>query len=368
MGSTARASRIMRFEIFLLHSCLMVGAVFSATIVKRSVKSVNDQVRENPTDLFKLKNVKDAIEKNLNDGKAALGMIAQTIENNIEDIIGLSEYITDENSNQIKNALARAKDVQKQVAVIRLEMSDLAEQTIKKCKAVITKVTQIGKGEKTLEEKGRSLLRSMNSLLRTSERKLKETKVEIEKLSSKMSDITAGLAVFQAAIKAAIKGEENLESATAWDTAEETITTTINQVTKVYEIAEDDEESTTTKIMKSVQGIVPSILKITSSIRNAVSRSGVVSNLENVLAEVMKAKLIVDKQDKDIEKDRELILEWKNVTGSIRDEWGRTDEEFMEEMEDAIVDDWEEIVENFEKLMSAAQNFINHVKNVTEKK
>merc|ERR1712168_638634 len=248
MGSTARASRIMRFEIFLLHSCLMVGAVFSATIVKRSVKSVNDQVRENPTDLFKLKNIKDAIMKNLNDGKAALGKIAATIEKNIDEIISLSTYITDDDEKKIQNALAQAKDVQKLVTVIRLEMLDLAEQTIKKSKAVITKVTQIGTGEKTLEERGRSLLRSMNSLLKTSERKLKETKDEIEKLNNKMSNITSGLLVIKAKIKAAIEGETSLNSARSWNLTQESLETTLKHVTNVIDIAEDEKASTTAKV------------------------------------------------------------------------------------------------------------------------
>jgi len=368
MGSTARASRIMRFEIFLLHSCLMVGAVFSATIVKRSVKSVNDQVRENPTDLFKLKNIKDAIMKNLNDGKAALGKIAATIEKNIDEIISLSTYITDDDEKKIQNALAQAKDVQKLVTVIRLEMLDLAEQTIKKSKAVITKVTQIGTGEKTLEERGRSLLRSMNSLLKTSERKLKETKDEIEKLNNKMSNITSGLLVIKAKIKAAIEGETSLNSARSWNLTQESLETTLKHVTNVIDITEDEKASTTAKVMKSISGIIPDILKIGISITKAVSKADVVSDLEKISDDVLLALAIVEVQNEGMKKDMELIVEWKNVVGSIRDEWGRTEEEFMDAMEEAIVDDWEEIVENFEELKSAAQNYINHVKNVTEKK
>jgi len=340
---------------------------FTASITKREVSNAKPSAKE----VLAMDGAVKNLQQKLKNAKSDLEEVAEKMERNIQSIVEMSEYITANEQDEIKNALVQANNVDDRMKKLRTDLAQLAKTTVSQTTRIITKMQDISSGKSTFDDRGRSLFRSMRALLVTSERRLTEAEVEIEKLTNEINQVSAGLLIFQAMVKGAINKESQLSSTQIKDDVLSNINSLVGNGLKIGAAwaAPAKKKSQTEKILATVQGLIPAVTKITNTIFDAVNRQDVLPKLEATLEDVTRVVGIVEKQSDDIQIDRQIVTKWKGIVQDIRDEWDVAGEQdFIDEIE-SVMDsesDIMEVIEGYVNLKTVAQEYIDHIKTVCD--
>ena len=185
------------FLLKLLGIFLLTGAVVeSASIWKRSVKST-------PTEVVKgMQEVNANLKKRLTLANNKMAEISNTLKENLDEVIQITEYIDENQQDQIKTTLATLDDLTKRMNYLRGQLYTLAEGTVRKVKQLIRFLKKFRDGGK-LGKDYKTCLTLMKQLLSRSENVLVDAEKEIEQISMEMSITKANIVVFQGFVKQA---------------------------------------------------------------------------------------------------------------------------------------------------------------------
>jgi hypothetical protein len=254
----------------------------------------------------------------------------------------------------------------------RTDLSSLAKTTVHKCERIVKKFEETVAGKRTLDRGMRSILRDMKVLLGFSETKLTQAKEIIGKLREKINMVMASLRVFKGLVKAAKEKDELIRSGAT----QEATVDIINGITKDIENGVDGYKNARSgdETMSVVSSILGGVSRLTVGIMKAVNRPDVGPKLNSALRSVNSAIFIVETQKKNMAKDIELIIVWKDAVeivklevfgGDLSEKSGDEEQFFFEEVQGIIEDgDTQDIYKSFNDLRDAAQKYLNHVKRV----
>merc|ERR1712025_387474 len=217
----------------------------------------------------------------------------------------------------------------------------------------------------------RSILRDMRSLLLFSERKLTEAKDTISTLREKINNVMATLRVFKGLVKVAQKKVDILNNNQALNDTQDIVSGLLKDIQTG--IDGYPAKGTASGYMSFATKVVSGITRFSTSLARVLNRPNVGPMLTKALTKVNEAIEIVTKQKDAMEKEVELIINWRDAVDQVKNDvfqgdlkGGKQEDQFLfDEIEDIIEGgDVEEIYEAFRELKGAASNYLSHVKRV----
>ena len=253
----------------------------------------------------------------------------------------------------------------------RTELSGLAKQTVSKTVRIKRKLKETVEKKRGLNSGMRSMLRDMRNLLLFSERKLKEAKDTISTLREKINKVMATLRVFKGLVEVAKKRDDILKTGRALNDTQTMvggILETLQEGIDGYPAA-----GTTSEYMSFATKIVSGITRFGTGLARILNRPNVGPMLTKALSQVNEAIEIVTKQKDAMEKEVELIINWRDAVDQVKNDvfqgnlkgGKEEDQALFEEIQGIIEDgDVEEIYAAFNDLEYAASTYLSQVKTV----
>lgn len=344
--------------LFKLFGFVILAGIYveSASIGKRSAEEF---------DVFEVfdgvKDVKVMLEKRFNETNTAVVQIAKTLEKKYEEVLGLTDTFKDQQTT-ITNTLATLYDMTKRMTILRVKLYALAGATIRNSDRLIRKLNKFKEGTK-LGIEYKSILGTVRRLLSTADRMLTDAEKEIEKISGEMSKTQANIVVFQGIVQQAMREAERRERERYTNSTNEIIMESGDIVKDIVGsvtngVWNSSAKSTPGDIISDVMKTLPRIIKLGTLINKVVSEEDMTEKFNEILLDLNEVVAKLKVESGNIEKERKLVVEWKNIVQIIRADW-------IDELDDIEVnievDDIVDIITDFEILKGAAQNYINHL-------
>merc|ERR1719300_583134 len=206
------------------------------------------------------------------------------------------------------------------------------------------------------------MLRSMRSLLKTSERKLNEAKENIDKLRVKVNKILATLQVLKGFVEEVKEREEGLNGSKTAEGVTAILEGVANDVADGIEEADGTAATTVTRVFSGISKFVVGLVKV-------LERPDVTGMLSSALENIQSAIEIIKKQKDNMEKEVALIIQWRDAIDTVKQDVFSGDldgdeQDLVDEIEDIISDDRDvnEIYDAFGELKNAASAYLTQVK------
>jgi hypothetical protein len=288
--------------------------------------------------------------------------VAKSLKDNLDKVIYLTSEVDQNQQKTITDTMATLLDLTKRMNYYRSILYNLAEGTIRKTNSLIKHLKKYKDSGQT-GGKYKVVLTVMKQLLSRSETTLTDAEVEIEKISMEMSKTEANILVFQATIKAAkLAYEEGKRNSNS--TAQ--ILTPISGIVK--DIADDMTDGKWNTGVKSawadfgssILTALPKFINLGSVIDQVVNTPDLTKEFDSITNQLSGVLDKIEKESKNIEKERELVKAWKTEVVNIRKDYFDDDELEPEWLEPDLIDD---TVLDFEKLKEKAQAYMDHIDN-----
>lgn len=286
--------------------------------------------------------------------------VAKSLKDNLDKVIYLTTEVDQNQQKTIADTMATLLDLTKRMNYYRSILYTLAEGTIRKTNSLIKHLKKY-KDSGQIGSKYKVVLTVMKQLLSRSETTLTDAEVEIEKISMEMSKTEANILVFQATIKAAKLAYLKVQSQA---------NTTAQIVAPISEIAETitrdltdgkwntDVKSSWADFGSSILKSLPKVINLGSVIAQVVNTPDLTKDFDKIVNQLTGVLGKIEKESKNIEKERELVKAWKTEVVNIRKDYFDDDDLQPEWLEPDLIDD---TVEDFEKLKEKAQAYMDHI-------
>merc|ERR1712200_42012 len=279
--------------------------------------------------------------------------LSDKLEKEVKRLVKLSAYINATPAQKITDALAEAKNINSLMNDQRVELAGLAKTTITQTTRIVDKIKDIVAKDREFDSGTNSMLRSMKSLLKTSERKLDLAKKNIGKLREKVNTILATLESLKGLVEAVKDQEAAIQSAATAKDVGKIIEGLAKDTTET--ILKGTENKASSKNTASiVQSAFSGIARFAVSLVKFLQKPDVAGDLEDAVTEIGKAIDIINKQKKNMDDELTIIIQWRDAVEKVKNDvfdadLDASEEDLIENIKDIISDprDVSEIYEAF---------------------
>jgi len=343
---------------------LLTGAVVEgASIWKRSASAT-------PNEIFGgMKEFSANIKKRLARADNQMADIANTLKENLKEVISITEYIDENQQDQIKTTLATLEDLTKRMNFLRAQLFTLAEGTVRKVNQLIRFLTKFRDGGE-LGKDYKTCLVLMKQLLQRSLNVLEKAEIEIEQISKEMSITQANIVVFQGFVKQAKRKAEQAAVIGQGNSTKQITAKSVDIAKNVLESLSDGKYNTGANsswadLAHGILKSLPSVVQLSSVITQYQKLPDLGAKFDDILEDI---EVVVEKvklESGNIEKERALVFKWKTAVIEVRQSWvEESDDLEVENLDEGLV---EVIIEDFTELKDVAELYIAHINDIWPK-